>query len=57
MSPKIEPKKSYRIGQDKIPPGSFKMAAKPLSTPLSTEINNSFKYNIFPVIQRYVLHL
>ena len=24
------------------------MASEPLSTPLSTAINNSFKYNIFP---------
>ena len=36
------------ISQDKIPPALIKMAAEPLSTPLSIAINNSFKYNIFP---------
>ena len=46
MSPEIEPRKA--IGQDKIPPALIKMAAEPLSTPLSIAINNSFKYNFFP---------
>ena len=43
---KLNPRKA--IGQDKIPPALIKMAAEPLSTPLSIAINNSFKYNIFP---------
>ena len=36
------------IGNDKIPPVLIKVAAEPLSTPLSIAINNSFKYDIFP---------
>ena len=36
------------IGDDKIPPALIKVAAEPLSTPLSIVINNSFKHNIFP---------
>ena len=43
---KLNPRKA--IGQDKIPPALIKMAAEPLSIPLSIAINNSFKYNIFP---------
>ena len=43
---KLNPKKA--IGQDKIPPGLIKIAAEPLSTPLSIAISNSFKYNILP---------
>ena len=42
---KLNPRKA--IGQDKISPALIKMAAEPLSTPLSIAINNSFKYNIF----------
>ena len=42
---KLNPRKA--IGQDKIPPALIKMAAEPLSTPLSIAINSSFKYNIF----------
>ena len=43
---KLNPRKA--IGQDKNPPALVKMAAEPLSTPLSKAINNSFKYNILP---------
>ena len=43
---KLNPRKA--IGNDKIPPVLIKVAAEPLSTPLSTAINNSFKYDIFP---------
>ena len=42
---KLNPRKA--IGNDKIPPVLIKVAAEPLSTPLSIAINNSFKY-IFP---------
>ena len=42
----MNPRKA--IGRDKIPPALIKMAAEPLSTPLSIAINNSFKNNIFP---------
>ena len=43
---KLNPRKA--IGNDKIPPVLIKVAAEPLSTPLSIAINNSFKYDIFP---------
>ena len=43
---KLNPRKA--IGQDEILPALIKMAAEPLSTPLSITINSSFKYNIFP---------
>ena len=36
------------ISDDKIPPALTKIAAEPLSTPLSIAISNSFKHNIFP---------
>ena len=43
----LNPRKA--IGDDKIPPALIKIAAEPLSTPLSIAIsNNSFKHNIFP---------
>ena len=42
----LNPRKA--IGDDKIPPALIKIAAEPLSTPLSLEISNSFKHNIFP---------
>ena len=45
---KLNPRKA--IGQDRISPALIKIAAEPLSTPLSIAINNSFKYNnIFPI--------
>ena len=47
---KLNPRKA--IGQDKIPPALIKMATEPLSTPLSKEINNSFKLTFFLVMQR-----
>ena len=37
----LKPRKA--IGDDKIPPVLIKIAAKPLSTPLSIATNNSFK--------------
>ena len=43
---KLNPRKA--IGNDKIPPVLIKVAAEPLSRPLSIAINNSFKYDIFP---------
>ena len=43
---KLNPRKA--IGNDKIPPVLIKVAAEPLSTPISIAINNSFKYDIFP---------
>ena len=52
---KLNPRKA--IGQDKIPPALIKMAAEPLSTPLSIAINNSFKYNIFSSNANLVLNL
>ena len=55
MSPEIEPRKA--IGQDKIPPALIKMAAEPLSTPLSIAINSSFKYNIFSSNAKLALNL
>ena len=42
----LNPRKA--IGDDKIPLVLIKVAAEPLSTPLSIAINNSFRYNIFP---------
>ena len=42
----LNPRKA--IGDDKIPPALIKIAAEPLSTPLSIAISNSFKHNIFP---------
>ena len=42
----LNPRKA--IGDDKIPPALIKIAAEPLSTPLSIAINKSFKQNIFP---------
>ena len=42
----LNPRKA--IGDDKIHPALIKIAAKPLSTPLSKAINNSFKHNFFP---------
>ena len=42
----LNPRKA--IGDDKIPPALIKVAAEPLSTPLSIATNNSFKQNIFP---------
>ena len=41
----LKPRKA--IGDDKVPPALIKIAAEPLSTPLSIAINNSFKQNIF----------
>ena len=41
---KLNPRKA--IGHDKILPALIKVAADPLSTPLSIAINNSCKYNI-----------
>ena len=35
------------IGDDNVPPALIKIAAEPLSTPLSIAINNSFKQYIF----------
>ena len=35
------------IDDDKIHPALIKIAAEPLSTPISIGINNSFKQNIF----------
>ena len=40
--------KKLNITSHEIPPALIKMAAEPLSTPLSIAINNSFKYNMFP---------
>ena len=42
----LNPRKA--IGDDKIPLALIKVAAEPLSTPISIAINNSFKHNIFP---------
>ena len=42
----LNPRKA--IGDDKIPPALIKIAADPLSTPLSIAISNSFKHNNFP---------
>ena len=36
------------IDDDKIPLALIKIAAEPLSRPLSIAINNSFEQNIFP---------
>ena len=47
MLRQLNPKKA--IGDDKVPPALIKIAAEPLSTPLSIAIKNSFKYNIFPI--------
>ena len=41
-------KPSKAIGNDKISPALIKIAAEPLSTPLSIAISNSFKHSIFP---------
>ena len=46
MLQQLNPRKA--IEDDKIPPALIKIAAEPLSTPLSIAINNSFKQNIFP---------
>ena len=45
MLQKLTPRKA--IGDDKIYPPLIKIAAQPLSTPLSIEMNNSFKQNVF----------
>ena len=42
----LNPRKA--ISDDKIPPALTKIAAEPLSTPLSIAISNSFKHKIFP---------
>ena len=42
----LNPRKA--VSDDKIPPALIKIAAEPLSTPLSIAISNSFKHNIFP---------
>ena len=44
----LNPRKA--IGNDEIPPALIKIAAEPLSAPLSIEIKNSFKKNIFPIM-------
>ena len=45
MLQQLTPRKA--IGDDKIYPALIKIAAEPLSTPLSIEMNNSFKQNVF----------
>ena len=42
----LNPRKA--IDDDKIPPTLMKIAAEPLTAPLSIAISNSFKQNIFP---------
>ena len=44
----LNPRKA--IGNDEIPPALIKIAAEPLSAPLSIEIKNSFKKNIFLIM-------
>ena len=42
----LNPRKA--IDDDKIPPTLMKIAAEPLTAPLSIAISNNFKHNIFP---------